>query len=367
MWLSTPAYYVVPGLLSLAVLAVAPPAGATPNMIRLGYPTCQSCHLSPQGGGLLTSYGEGIDFAQTLRPREPDTPEFGEDDLGARLNYDARLSLSLDRERGEENAAYGFSTSLRTAFGFIPNNRLVYTASVRSPTLARTRTSGAVSISMSRLYWMYQPKQGLQFVVGRDDLPSGLTGLQSFSRRTNNPSVSSTPTQAKVFWWNDRWQVTAYGFGPDGNETEHRFRARGGGAVIGADVWRNRAVVGVTTRVSRAQVFDRTSAGVFARIGFSEHWGVLAEHDVTERTTAIGQDIMHLAGRTEVFYVPLDWLQTALSIDHVTTSGGDDTVRFSPSADVRLTSNIKLGFGIDHVHTPVESRTYSFELQVKTN
>jgi hypothetical protein len=365
MWLSTKALSVVAGL-ALAVLGVAAPAAATPNMIRLGYPNCQSCHLSPQGGGLLTSYGEGIDLAQTLRPREPDVPELGEDDLGARLNYDARLSLGIDRER-RSNSTYGFSTSVRTAFGFIPSHRLVYTASVRSPTLARTRTSGAVSISMSRLYWMYQPKQGLQLVFGRDDLPSGLTGLQSFSRRTTNPSVSSTPTQAKVYWWNDRWQVTGYGYGPDGNETQRQFRARGGGAVVGANVWRDRAVVGVTTRVSKADAFDRTNAGVFARWGITEHWGILAEHDVTQRTTGTGAEFTHLAGRTEVFYVPFDWLQTAISVDHVTTSGGDDTVRFSPSADIRLTSNIKLGFGIDHVHTPVESRTYSFELQVKTN
>src|ERR687896_341750 len=104
------AHHVLAGL-SLCVLVMAAPAAATPNMIRLGYPNCQSCHLSPQGGGLLTSYGEGIDLAQTLRPREPDTPELGEDDLGARLNYDARLSLAIDRERGE-NSTYGFNTSL---------------------------------------------------------------------------------------------------------------------------------------------------------------------------------------------------------------------------------------------------------------
>ena len=67
----------------LCPLLIAGPAAATPNMIRLGYPQCQSCHLTPQGGGLLTSYGEGIDLAQTLRPREPDIPEFGEDELGS--------------------------------------------------------------------------------------------------------------------------------------------------------------------------------------------------------------------------------------------------------------------------------------------
>lgn len=359
------AHHVAAALAALCVLVMAGSAEATPNMIRLGYPGCQSCHLTPQGGGLLTSYGEGIDLAQTLRPREPDGPELGEDDLGSRMNYDARLSLSIDRDP-PASAAYGFNASLRAAVGFMPSHRLVYSAGVRSPTLARTRTSGAVNISMSRLYWLYQPRKGLQFVVGRDDLPSGFTGLQSYSRRVNNPSVSSTPTQAKVFWWNDRWQVTAYGFGPDGNEAESQFRARGAGAVVGANVWRDRAVIGMTTRVSKADAFDRTNAGLFARWGITEKWGVLAEHDVTQRTTSMGADFTHLAGRTEVFYVPFDWLQTGMAVEHLTTSGGDDSYRLSPSADVRLTSNLKLGFSMRDVHTTIDSRTYLFELQVKT-
>jgi hypothetical protein len=38
--------------------AVLPaPAYALATMIRLGYTNCAVCHLSPQGGGLLTPYG----------------------------------------------------------------------------------------------------------------------------------------------------------------------------------------------------------------------------------------------------------------------------------------------------------------------
>jgi hypothetical protein len=217
-------------LLAVLVL-VAAPASATPNMIRLGYPTCASCHVSPQGGGLLTHYGEGIDLAQTLRPEEPRNPDILDDDgLGSRLNYDLRGTLGIEREPPDP-AGYGLNLSVRSAVGFRPKHRLVYQASVAAPTLTRTRAPGAISLGMSRLYWLYQAKDGLTFVVGRDALPSGL----SFARRTTNPNVSSNPTQAKVFWWNKRWQVTAYGYGPDGNETQPRFEARGGGAVLGVN------------------------------------------------------------------------------------------------------------------------------------
>jgi hypothetical protein len=40
---------------------------ASPTMIRLGYTDCATCHISPQGGGLLTAYGKGIDAAQSLQ------------------------------------------------------------------------------------------------------------------------------------------------------------------------------------------------------------------------------------------------------------------------------------------------------------
>ena len=159
--------------------------------------------------------------------------------------------------------------------------------------------------------------------------------------------------------------LTAYGYGPDGNETDPQFEARGGGAIVGVSVWRDRAVVGPTTRVSRADAFDRRNAGLFVRLGLSKRWGILAEHDVTQRTASTAE-FTHLAGHTQVFFVPFNWLQTALAAEHLTTSGGEDTYRLSPSVDARVTSNIKLSFNVRDVYTTVDSRTYSFELQVKT-
>ena len=55
---------------ALLALAAAAPARALPTMIRLGYTSCASCHISPQGGGLLTEHGRGIDEAQSLRAGE---------------------------------------------------------------------------------------------------------------------------------------------------------------------------------------------------------------------------------------------------------------------------------------------------------
>ena len=50
--------------------AHATSARASPTMIRLGYSDCATCHVSPQGGGMLTTYGKGVDEAQSLRRQE---------------------------------------------------------------------------------------------------------------------------------------------------------------------------------------------------------------------------------------------------------------------------------------------------------
>ena len=357
------------GLVALLVLVFAAPAFATPNMIRLGYMTCSSCHLSPQGGGLLTPYGKGIDAAQNLRPQ--DLADEFDDAQRKWLSYDLRLSLSLDRTPPAA-AGYGFNTSFRSAVGY-GGHRLVYAGSVASPTLGRARTSGAVSLRMSRLFWLYQPTDKTSLTVGRDDLPTGLglPGASSFQRRVTSPDVSSTPTQVKMSWWSDNWQLTGYGFGPEGTETSPRFEAFGGGAVIGRTVWKDHAVAGLTTRVSKADAYDRRSAGAFLRMAFNKQWGILLEHEITDRITDRGAELSHLAGRSEMFYVPFDWLQTSLAADYVTTAGGAHQYRLSPSAQVRLTRNIALSFNTRDVmnggtSTAASARTYSVQLMVKT-
>ena len=55
----------------LITLGVATPLSAHPYFIRLGYSTCTTCHISPQGGSILTAYGQGVERALSLLP-EPE-------------------------------------------------------------------------------------------------------------------------------------------------------------------------------------------------------------------------------------------------------------------------------------------------------
>ena len=57
-------------VLAVVVLLGAPHADGLPTMVRLAYPNCSSCHIAPQGAGLLNRYGRGVDQAQSLRGGE---------------------------------------------------------------------------------------------------------------------------------------------------------------------------------------------------------------------------------------------------------------------------------------------------------
>ena len=53
-------------LVLLALGLASSPVYGLPTMVRLGYQNCSSCHITPQGAGLLNRYGRGIDQAQSL-------------------------------------------------------------------------------------------------------------------------------------------------------------------------------------------------------------------------------------------------------------------------------------------------------------
>ena len=122
---------------------------------------------------------------------------------------------------------------------------------------------------------------------------------------------------------------------------------------------RSARVVRSSTRRNDTRAATQTNCSAPERSSYNRSSG----H--SPRTVSSGPELTHLTGHTELFFVPFDWLKTAVALDHRTTSSGVDTYRLSPSAAVRFTENLKVGFSIRDVHTDVDSRTYLFELLVK--
>jgi hypothetical protein len=358
----------------LSLLVGAAPAWALPTMIRLGYSTCAACHLSPQGGGLLTPYGQGIDAAQSLKHGE----ERNDAERVHRLLYDARLQIggSLVTSDAQDSAVRSSTTrlTLRSALFTSAHTRLSAQVGVETPSLGHTIGSATnADIVVSKALFEYQPRDNLAFAMGRDSLPTGL-GLpdpDTYFRKQHDPLGTAYPLQIKAFYSGHRLELTPYAFGP-GFDEEPALRQHGAGGLAGVDVWNHRAIVGLAARSSRSDAFDRDSIGGYARLGFGR-WGILAEHDFTSRTAiaTATQPAGYVTGYTQLFAAPFEWLVTSLIVDDVTTTGpgAKRVFRVAPTAQIRISENLTFVFSTrDDFLTiaPNRSRTYSIGLAVKS-
>jgi hypothetical protein len=359
----------------LLSLAGAGQAWALPTMIRLGYSTCAACHVSPQGGGLLTPYGEGIDAAQSFRNGEEGATEA---ERLRRVLYDIRLQMGGSVMTSDaQDAAVKTSTmrlTFRNALLMSAHTRLSFQVGVETPSFGHTvgSASNAAAV-LSKALFEYQPREGLAFAIGRDTLPSGL-GLpdpDTYMRKQHDPLGTAYPLQAKAFISGRRMELTPYVFGP-GLDEDRPLRQHGAGALAGVDVWKGRAIVGLAARSSRSNAFDRDAIGVYARLGFGR-WGILAEHDFTARTTVspAAQAAGYVTGYTQLFAAPFEWFVTSLIVDEVKTTGlgAKRVFRVAPTAQIRLSRHLTFVFSTREDFTttvPNRSRTYSIGIAVKS-
>jgi hypothetical protein len=362
------------GRVLILVLAQAAPAMAAPTMIRLGYSDCATCHLSPQGGGLLTTYGKGIDVAQSIMAREfqPKDAEH------RRLLYDMRFLLGSQVADGLAKNTSVTSTTLqmqlRSSIRVNDQHRFVGTFALVGPTLIASQPAvGATTVVVPKALWEFRPKNGLSLYMGRDELPTGvgLPDPQAYLRRSTDLGTTVYPTQVKVFLWNNRFQVTPYAFGPGGDE-DQRLRQWGAGGLAGVDVWKHKAIIGVSGLDSRSPAFNRRSVGAYARLGFGK-WGILAEHELTGRSTAdaTAKTTQYVDGHTQVFYAPWEWFVTSLGAEEVATHGATvgHAYRLAPGVQIRVSEYLTTVFTIRDVFSGLaagRTRTFSFGLAIKT-
>ncbi len=297
------------------------------------------------------------------------------------FRFVAAPQLTRMLEQSTDVKTSPISVMLRSAVQLNRQHRVSYTMGLEGTLLSPTSTAGAsAKVVVPRAMYEYRPKEGIELAVGRDLLPTGI-GLpepQTFMRNGVDSRDSRYPTQVKAFLWSKRLQITPYVFGPGGDEVR-AARQYGGGVVGGVDVWNNRAVVGLTTRMSSSETIDRRSVGAFARLGFGK-WGILAEHDLTSRA-AITETIIdpittpetrHLAGHTQVFFAPKEWLVTSLAAEHLVIEGLTNpvhTYRFTPAVQTRLSDSLTLIFNMRDVFvdaSTARSRTFTVQVAVKS-
>ena len=311
------------GMMTAAILAAVPATSAAlPTMIRLGYPECASCHVSPQGGGLLTVYGRGIDEAQSMRAgeyRPSESKLLRLLSIRGRMTQDVR---AIVQEQRSWTAGQGSIDLFRPRVMY--RNSTQIGAGVRlsatitgetthapRPSLAYDPAAPGANVFVNAALVNYRPNAHVEVAFGRDQLPTGVNvpDLALFVKSRNRLGYYDTPMQLKLFWTGERFQVTPFAYASDAN-TGVDGREAGGGAVAEFDLLgQGRTVAGGTFQEGTGRDGDRRIMGAYARVGFGK-WGLLAEHDVTMRlhNRAAPDSFAQEASYAQLFVAVREWL-----------------------------------------------------------
>jgi hypothetical protein len=295
-------------------------AFALPTMIRLGYSECTACHISPQGGGLLNTYGRGIDRAQSLRGGEyiPSS-----DDLDRMLTFGGRTTQDL-RLVGQEQATTNPGAPLETLFwprlmyrndteirgGFRVSATLTAeTDSKPRPALSYDPLSRPSSLFVNTALLDYRASQTLEFEAGRDQLPSGLNlpNLGLWIKSADRQGYYDAPAQLKMFWTSRHVRVTPFVYADSGNQATGERET--GAGTLAELVLGQRTVLGLSVLNGNARNGNRRTAGGYVRLGFGR-WGLLAEDDFTERTRTVPESasFAQRASYGQLFWAAREWL-----------------------------------------------------------
>lgn len=335
---------------------LARPARALPTMIRLGYVNCVACHISPQGGSLLNAYGRGIDEAQSLRAGEyaPSENRLAKAlSWGGRITQDVRV---VAQETVSTSTGAPVIGAFRSRFMYRNNTELgkgfhlfavVAGENVAAPrpNLRYAPAATPTQVYVPTALLSYRARKNLEISVGRDQLPTGLNlpDLGMYIKARDQYGFYDAPTQAKVFWWNNRFTVSPYIFGPSGQERAG-YHEHGGGMLAEMDVLGNhRTVLGINGLHGVSTNVDRTVIGPYARLGFGK-WGIFAEHDFTGRQlkNAAGSAYFRQeASYGQIFYAVREWLVPSVGVERLVVHAPFKETLVAPRFELacRLSSN----------------------------
>jgi hypothetical protein len=360
-------------LVLLSASLAALPTYGLPTMVRLGYTNCVSCHLTPQGGGLLNEYGRGIDEAQSLRAGDyvvNDKEPTSALTFGGHLDQDFRVMLSdafTRKPGGDYSSAFRSRFYYRTVTTLSKGFRFTATAAGENEPSPRRNLKYDPAIVPSEAFLptalvQYRPKDGIEVAVGRDQLPMGIyTGdLATLIRSRNRYGYYDTPLQAKVFFWSKRWQLVPYAFAPRGGSID-QVRERGGGVLAEYDLFgKGRTIVGLNVLRGLDSLEHRTLSGIYTRLGFGA-WGILAEHDLTFRSQSSVAEYRRFNQSTsyvQVFRAFREWLVASAIVERLNVQTPFDERLLAGRGELvaRLSPNFTLGARIGAQYDRVTGR-----------
>jgi hypothetical protein len=368
---------------TLLVLVVCAPAWALPNMIRLGYPNCVSCHIAPQGGGLLNSYGSGIDEGQSRRGGEyvaGANPLLNNLSLNGRIDQDFRAATALQLNhspggpyKGVDRVRFFYRNVTTIGAGFRVS---AVVDGEHEPSLRKSTPYDPVyrpdTVLVTSALLQYRPKEGIEIAAGQDALPAGLNipDQTTFIKSRNRLGYYDAPVQAKAFLWGRHWSAVPFVFSP-GTEDFSNVREKGGGVLAEYDLLgKGTTIVGVTALRGSDRVGRRAVGGGYTRLGFGR-FGILAEHDITRRRMHEGTQPNQSTSYLQIFFYPREWVSLSGIAERVSVEAPytENLRAYKGELSLRFTSSLTIGFrsGVQHnVLTGSKTPIASAQLTLKS-
>lgn len=167
---------VVRALLGLLSFAFSVSAHAFPEMIRLGYVNCTACHVSPNGGGLMTDYGrsissEALSTWASLKEEQPGHGYVPEPPAWLKIGGDLRvIQTYVDNPQATSTSAFPMQMDLELGLNF---GKVWYVQGLGLQG-GPNGASGRDEFVAHKYYAMYNPTEESYARAGKYLLPYGL-------------------------------------------------------------------------------------------------------------------------------------------------------------------------------------------------
>ena len=377
-------------LLLFLLMLIGEPLLASPTMIRFRYTNCVVCHVSPQGRGILNQYGRGVDEAQSLRGGdfEPSLSLIRRFlNANGRINHDIRLVsyVNLAQSKVTNSSSTYQRLDYINSTRITEKHRVSFTVGIDSFPISQAVTKAYYAppdrtlniankgrntyLVLSKALWEYQTEGGLEIAIGRDYLPTGvnISDHSSFIRSRNRQGFTEVPTQLKLFWGTDKFQIMPFIFGPSGQEVA-KYREFGFGTLAERVLWNSRMVVGFSGLIANGPTVNRQLLGLYSRMGFG-NWGIFLEHDITIRQlkTESKASFNQYATFVQPFWALREWFYLILTLEHLKVGSpySENAYKLGSKIAMRLTSNHTLALIGKRQFGDISSNSYSIKMFVK--
>ncbi len=311
-------------------------AQAFPEMIKHGYVNCTACHVSPGGGGLLTSYGRSLSaevISTWSQPNEEkwshglintaavdDWLALGGDYRGVQVHSD-----TLDNNGVHKVAGRFINMQMGIEIGILQPKWAVV-AFVGQYNFSDPAHSNEVIIQNNRIYGLYKPTDELNVKIGRFqpqfgvNLPdhilstrSSLIGMSPYSR---NKIEDKTAIEMAWLGENYNFTISHYKVREDASSKNDQ-----GYTLTMSKIFNETLKIGPQFLSEKNDNQEKLIYGIMGLLGWNEKWVTLVELNKTNtKISASGQETNGLAAFQRTSYEVHKGINVSFLNDYLQTN-----------------------------------------------